>query len=103
MCLRLASAYMSGYELYPLIFMWSEEVTMGLLELFLLAIGLSMDAFAVSVCKGLAMQKVNFRSAAIDSVPRRARSKTAHATARIRQIPTTIRKIFILDHFLYSI
>ena len=61
MCLRLASAYMSGYELYPLIFMWSEEVTMGLLELFLLAIGLSMDAFAVSVCKGLAMQKVNFR------------------------------------------
>ena len=45
MCLRLASAYMSGYESYPLIFMWSEEVTMGLLELFLLAIGLSMDAF----------------------------------------------------------
>ena len=68
MCLRLASAYMSGYELYPLIFMWSEEVTMGLLELFLLAIGLSMDAFAVSVCKGLAMQKVNFRSAAICGV-----------------------------------
>lgn len=64
MCLRLAIAYMSGYESYPLIFMWSEEVTMGLLELFLLAIGLSMDAFAVSVCKGLAMQKVNFRSAA---------------------------------------
>ena len=46
MCLRLAIAYMSGYESYPLIFMWSEEVTMGLLELFLLAIGLSMDAFA---------------------------------------------------------
>ena len=41
---------------------------MGLLELFLLAIGLSMDAFAVSVCKGLAMQKVNFRSAAICGV-----------------------------------
>ena len=68
MCLRLAIAYMSGYESYPLIFMWSEEVTMGLLELFLLAIGLSMDAFAVSVCKGLAMQKVNFRSAAICGV-----------------------------------
>ena len=30
---------------------------MGFLELFLLAVGLSMDAFAVSVCKGLAMKK----------------------------------------------
>ena len=41
---------------------------MGFLELLLLAIGLSMDAFAVSVCKGLAMQKVTFRSAAICGV-----------------------------------
>jgi len=31
---------------------------MGLLELFLLAVGLSMDAFAVSVCKGLAVKEV---------------------------------------------
>lgn len=31
---------------------------MGLLELFILAIGLSMDAFAVAVCKGLAVKKV---------------------------------------------
>ena len=30
---------------------------MGLVELFLLAVGLSMDAFAVSVCKGLAVGK----------------------------------------------
>lgn len=30
---------------------------MGLLELFLLAVGLSMDAFAVSVCKGMALQR----------------------------------------------
>lgn len=30
---------------------------MGLIELFLIAVGLSMDAFAVSVCKGLAMPK----------------------------------------------
>ena len=30
---------------------------MGIGELFLLAVGLSMDAFAVSVCKGLAMKK----------------------------------------------
>ena len=36
---------------------------MGGLELFILAVGLSMDAFAVSVCKGLAMQKVTVRKA----------------------------------------
>lgn len=29
------------------------EVKMGITELFLIAVGLSMDAFAVSVCKGL--------------------------------------------------
>ncbi len=38
---------------------------MGIIELLLLAIGLSMDAFAVSVCKGLAMKKVDLRSACI--------------------------------------
>ena len=32
---------------------------MSMLELFLIAVGLSMDAFAVSVCKGLATGKVN--------------------------------------------
>ena len=31
---------------------------MGLIELFLLAVGLAMDAFAVSICKGLAAGKV---------------------------------------------
>lgn len=31
---------------------------MGMLELFLIAVGLSMDAFAVSVCKGLSVQKL---------------------------------------------
>ena len=30
---------------------------MGLIELFLIAVGLSMDAFAVSICKGLSVQK----------------------------------------------
>ena len=38
---------------------------MGIVELFLLAVGLSMDAFAVSVCKGLAMPKVTARNALI--------------------------------------
>ena len=34
---------------------------MGLGELFLLAVGLSMDAFAVSICKGLALGRVSLR------------------------------------------
>ena len=38
---------------------------MGIIELFFLAIGLSMDAFAVSVCKGLAMKKATFENCAI--------------------------------------
>lgn len=38
---------------------------MSLMELFLLALGLSMDAFAVAVCKGLAMQKLRLRHAVI--------------------------------------
>ena len=36
---------------------------MGLWELFVIAIGLSMDAFAVSVCKGLATGQVRLRHA----------------------------------------
>lgn len=31
---------------------------MGILELFVLAVGLSMDAFAVSICKGLSLGKI---------------------------------------------
>lgn len=38
---------------------------MSLLSLFFIAVGLSMDAFAVSICKGLAMQKISVRKAAI--------------------------------------
>ena len=34
---------------------------MGLFELFLVAVGLSMDAFAVSICKGLATPKLRPR------------------------------------------
>ena len=34
---------------------------MGLGELFLVAVGLSMDAFAVSVCKGLSVSKATLR------------------------------------------
>ena len=38
---------------------------MGILELFLLAVGLSMDAFAVSVCKGLCMRKMKYGQALV--------------------------------------
>ena len=34
---------------------------MGLWELFVIAVGLSMDAFAVSVCKGLSVRRCTFR------------------------------------------
>ena len=39
--------------------------TMGLAELVLLAVGLSMDAFAVSICKGLGMKKINLKVAVV--------------------------------------
>lgn len=38
---------------------------MDLLTLFTLAVGLSMDAFAVSICKGLAMERVTKKSIVI--------------------------------------
>ena len=38
---------------------------MGFGELAVLAVGLSMDAFAVSVCKGLALQRVSWKECCI--------------------------------------
>ena len=38
---------------------------MSLIELFIIAVGLSMDAFAVSICKGLSMQKMSWKNAVI--------------------------------------
>ena len=38
---------------------------MGIIEVLILAVGLSMDAFAVSVCKGLAMRKIILKNACI--------------------------------------
>lgn len=38
---------------------------MSLLTLFITAVGLSMDAFAVSICKGLAMKKLDFKKSLI--------------------------------------
>ena len=54
---------------YVGLFVWNrcekgELKKMGI-ELFLIGIGLAMDAFAVSVCKGLAMEKVNKKQAEV--------------------------------------
>lgn len=38
---------------------------MGFIELFMIAVGLSMDAFAVSMCKGLKMKNINYRHALV--------------------------------------
>ena len=38
---------------------------MELYELFIIAVSLSMDAFAVSICKGLALPKATFKNALI--------------------------------------
>ena len=34
---------------------------MSLIELFVIAVGLSMDAFAVAICKGLSLRKVSLK------------------------------------------
>ena len=44
------------------------EETMGIIELLLLAAGLSMDAFAVSVCKGLSVEKTEVKHMAIAGI-----------------------------------
>lgn len=41
------------------------EIIMGLIELIILSVGLAMDAFSVSICKGLAMKKMNWKHAII--------------------------------------
>ena len=64
---------------------------MGLLELFLIAVGLSMDAFAVSVCKGLSVRTLKAKHAVICEAEARAhgrrlfrRFSDAHAAHRLR-------------------
>ncbi|MBQ9930896.1 MAG: manganese efflux pump, partial [Firmicutes bacterium] len=38
---------------------------MSILELFIIAVGLSMDAFAISICKGLSVRKMQPRHSVI--------------------------------------
>ena len=41
------------------------DIEMGFVELLLLSVGLGMDAFAVSVCKGISMKKMNWKKVCI--------------------------------------
>ena len=41
---------------------------MGIFEIIIISIGLAMDAFAVSICKGLSMIKLNWKNAIIISL-----------------------------------
>ncbi len=41
---------------------------MGIAELLLLSLGLAMDAFSVSVCKGLSMKKLNMKGGVITAL-----------------------------------
>lgn len=41
---------------------------MGIWELFVLAVGLSMDAFAVSICKGLSLGKIKVKHMSIAGI-----------------------------------
>lgn len=41
---------------------------MGIIELLLLSLGLAMDAFSVSVCKGLSMKKIDYKGAAVTAL-----------------------------------
>lgn len=41
---------------------------MGIAELFIIAVGLSMDAFAVSICKGLSLGKIRVKHMCIAGV-----------------------------------
>lgn len=41
---------------------------MGLVEILIIAVGLSMDAFAVSICKGLSVQKLKVRHSIISGL-----------------------------------
>ena len=52
--------FLRAYDFAP-----RRSVIMGFLEVFLIGIGLSMDAFAVSVCRGLKMQKLNVSQTAL--------------------------------------
>ena len=65
----IAAAFVVGMHVWPSICCWFNSffergIYMEIWELFLVAVSLSMDAFAVSVCKGLSVKKLRPRHCA---------------------------------------
>ena len=50
---------------YSAVHFYAGKVFMLLYEIFFIGVGLSMDAFAAAVCRGLSMKKINYRHALI--------------------------------------
>ena len=48
-----------------ILFLHHNSIEMNLIELLLIAVGLSMDAFSVSICKGLTTKKFSWRMALV--------------------------------------
>lgn len=57
------SLYSKSTSIFRIADQKQRELKMSLIELFILAIGLSMDAFAVAICKGLALKSITFKKA----------------------------------------
>ena len=55
---------------------------MSWIELFLIGVGLSMDAFAVSICKGLSMKKLQWRQGLL----------VRHERARVGRLVSLMRR-----------
>lgn len=59
--LVLCEIILKNTHIFPMNTGSHKEKFMGITELVLLSVGLAMDAFSVSVCKGLGMKKLNLR------------------------------------------
>ena len=64
-CLLLMGSNSLYYARIYNINLGGKKNNMGAIEILLISIGLAMDAFAVSVCKGLAMKKMSWKKAII--------------------------------------
>ena len=70
---------------------------MGLLELFILAVGLSMEAFAVSVCKGLSVTKMEPKHAFLE------RHVFLRSISNKNNLKAAVWRLFLLGHEIFHI
>ena len=73
---------------------------MSIVEVILIAVGLAMDAFAVSVCKGLKMRTIDYRYTFIRSVLRRFSGSNAAYRLVCRQAIKFEAHITSIDHWI---